>query len=214
MPHVGSAAHWDDVYGSKPHDQVSWWQPDDEVWVDLITDAGIPLDAHIIDVGSGASTLVDALLGHGYQDLTLVDLSAAALHKVRERLEAEDAARAKHVRYMIGDVRGINVGHPVRVWFDRAVFHFFTDPEDRAAYILAMRGALEQGGLAIVSTYAPDGPTTCSGLPVENYDVGDLVAALDAKSWRLVRSERRLHTTPQGDEQPFTVVVLERPEHH
>lgn len=203
--------HWEQVHSAKAVDDVSWWQPDDAVWVDLVVDTGVPTTARVADVGSGSATLIDALLGRGFADITLLDLSGTAVHRAVERVQAEFGEAAGHVHALVGDVRATVLEPPVDVWFDRAVFHFLTDPQDRAAYVLAMRAGVAHGGYAIVSTFAPDGPETCSGLPVMRYDADGLVAALDAHRWTLVRSERRVHTTPWDSEQPFTTVVLRRP---
>lgn len=204
--------YWEQVHAGKDVDDVSWWQPHDSVWVDLVETTGVPTTARIADVGSGSSTLVDALLSRGYADITLLDVSATALHRALERVQAEYGDAAHGVHALIGDVTSTVIEPPVDVWFDRAVFHFLTDPEDRAAYVLALRAGLRRGGYAVVSTYATDGPDTCSGLPVERYDAASLVAALDARAWELLRSERREHVTPWDDVQPFTTVVLRRPE--
>jgi hypothetical protein len=139
-------------------------------------------------------------------------VSATALQRAVERVRAEYGAAADGVRALIGDVTTTIIEPPVDVWFDRAVFHFLTEPEDVAAYVLAMRAGLRRGGYAVVSTYALDGPETCSGLPVARYDAASLVAALDARAWQVLRTERREHVTPWDAVQPFTTVVLHRPE--
>ena len=204
--------YWETVHAAKDVDDVSWWQPHDAVWVDLVETTGVPTSARIADVGSGSSTLVDALLSRGYGDITLLDVSATALQRAVERVRAEYGAAADGVRALIGDVTTTIIEPPVDVWFDRAVFHFLTEPEDVAAYVLAMRAGLRRGGYAVVSTYALDGPETCSGLPVARYDAASLVAALDARAWQVLRTERREHVTPWDAVQPFTTVVLHRPE--
>jgi SAM-dependent methyltransferase len=206
-----SADHWEQVHTATSVGEASWWQPADAVWVDLVDATGVATSARVADIGSGSSALVDALVGRGYTDITLLDLSGTALHRVVERVRAEFGERAAGVRALVGDVRTTVLEPPVDVWFDRAVFHFLTDPEDKAAYVLAMRAGVAPGGYAVVSTFAEDGPEECSGLPVARYDSDGLVTALDASRWTLVRSERRVHTTPAGVEQPFTTVVLRRP---
>ncbi|MFN8158824.1 MAG: class I SAM-dependent methyltransferase [Candidatus Nanopelagicales bacterium] len=204
--------YWEQVHAAKDVDDVSWWQPHDAVWVDLVESTGVPTSARIADVGSGSSTLVDALLSRGFRDITLLDVSATALQRAVDRVRNEYGAKADGVQALIGDVTTTILEPPVDVWFDRAVFHFLTDPEDVAAYVLALRAGLRRGGYAVVSTYALDGPDTCSGLPVTRYDATSLIAALDARAWEVLRTERRQHVTPWDAVQPFTTVVLRRPE--
>ena len=204
--------YWEQVHAAKGVDDVSWWQPHDAVWVDLVESTGVPTSARIADVGSGSSTLVDALLSRGFGDITLLDVSATALQRAVDRVRHEYGAKADGVHALIGDVTTTILEPPVDVWFDRAVFHFLTDPEDVAAYVLALRAGLRRGGYAVVSTYALDGPDTCSGLPVTRYDATSLIAALDARAWEVLRTERRQHVTPWDAVQPFTTVVLRRPE--
>ena len=208
---MGHGEHWESVHATKDVDGVSWWQDDDAVWVDLVELTGAGKDAHIVDVGSGSSTLPDALLRRGHTDITLVDLSPTALARTRERLRATHQHLDDHLRTITADVLELELARRADVWFDRAVFHFLTDPDDRAVYVASLRANLRPGGHAVVATFAADGPETCSGLPVSRYDVDALVEALDAGSWQLVAQQRRVHTTPWGSEQPFTVVVLHRP---
>jgi SAM-dependent methyltransferase len=206
------ARHWESVHSGKEVGGVSWWQEEDEVWVDLVESTGAGRHAHVVDIGSGSSTLADALLDRGWTDLTLVDLSPTALARTRDRLRAAHQQVDAHVRTVVADVLELELHRPADVWFDRAVFHFLTDPADIAVYVASMRSGLRPGGHAVVATFAEDGPLTCSGLPVSRYGPQALVAALDAESWELERSERRVHRTPWDAEQPFTVVVLRRPE--
>ena len=196
-------AHWESVHSTKAVDGVSWWQPEDELWLDLIDDLDLPRDDLVLDVGSGSSLLVDALLARGHRRLVAVDVSSAALERIRERVGSRPG-----VQLIAADVRTLRVEEPVELWHDRAVFHFLTDPADQGAYALSLRAALTPTGHVIVATFAPDGPDTCSGLPVQRYDADALAAALGFAPDAIIRSERRVHTTPWGTEQPFTVVVL------
>ncbi len=196
-------AHWEAVHSTKPVDGVSWWQPEDELWLDLIDVLGLAAEDLILDVGSGSSLLVDALLARGHRRVCAVDVSAAALERIRERV-----GRAPEVQLIAADVRTLRLAEPVALWHDRAVFHFLTDPADQRAYAESVRAALAPGGHVIVATFAPEGPETCSGLPVQRYDADALVAALGFAARDVVRSELRVHITPWGTSQPFTVVVL------
>lgn len=208
---MGGAGHWESVHSGKDVDGVSWWQDDDAVWVDLVELTGAGKGAHIVDVGSGSSTLPDALLRRGHTDITLVDLSPTALARTRDRLRATHQHLDEHLRTITADVLELELARPADVWFDRAVFHFLTEDDDKAVYVASLRAGLRPGGCAVVATFAADGPETCSGLPVARYDADALIAALDAQDWELVSSQRRVHTTPWGSEQPFTVVVLRQP---
>lgn len=196
-------AHWETVHSTKPVDGVSWWQPQDELWLDLIDDLHLAPEDLILDIGSGSSLLVDALLARGHLRLGAVDVSSSALERIRERV-----GHRQGVVLIASDVRTLRIEAPAALWHDRAVFHFLTDPADRQAYAQSLRSALAPGGHVIVATFAPDGPETCSGLPVQRYDAESLVSALGFRSRDLVRSENRVHTTPWGTSQPFTVVVL------
>ena len=194
-----SKAHWEKVYATKPVDGVSWFQAHADQSLRLIREAGVPLTAAIIDVGGGASTLVDDLLQQGYSSLTVLDLSAAALAAARARL----GAPAECVQWIEADVTTATL--PARgydVWHDRAVFHFLTDPDQRQAYVEAVLRSVKPGGHVIVATFADDGPTQCSGLPVMRYSAGELHAQFGAP-FTLLRHEREEHHTPSGAVQKF-----------
>ena len=194
-----SKDHWNHVYTTKDSTNVSWFQAHASQSVDLIKQAHIAKDAEIIDVGGGASTLVDDLLGHGYQHLTVLDLSDAALAVARDRL----GARGDTVSWIAGDITRVEL--PVRqydVWHDRAVFHFLTSEADRQAYVSAVLRAVKPGGLVIVATFAEDGPEQCSGLPVMRYSPDALHAEFGAP-FTLIRKAREEHQTPWGATQKF-----------
>lgn len=192
--------HWQGVHGQKAVDDVSWWQEPDDLWLDLVEDLDLASSTPIVDVGSGSSMLADALVGLGYTQVTALDISQAALDRIRERLG--DA-----VRYQVADVQDFAPDGPVGLWHDRAVFHFLTSESARSGYRRALHAALAADGRAIVATFAPDGPQTCSGLPVQRYNAEDLASAVGLN---LVQAQRRIHRTPWDTEQPFTVAVLSR----
>jgi SAM-dependent methyltransferase len=204
-PQPNRAEHWEGVHAEKGAGDVSWWQETDSLWLDLIERAGASPADPVVDVGAGASLLVDALLDAGFSDVTVLDISAAALDRVARRL----GARAAGVRLVAADVTEFRGDRPYALWHDRAVFHFLTDPADRDAYRASLRANVAPGGLAVLAVFAPDGPETCSGLPVRRYDVQGLVDEIGA-GFALVHAERRVHTTPWGSEQPFTVALLRR----
>ncbi len=192
-------SHWEHIYGNKLPTQVSWYQAHAERSLSLIRRVSPPPNGPIIDVGGGASTLIDDLLDAGYRDLTVLDLSAAALAKARARL----GTRADRVRWIEADILDAplpNSGYAV--WHDRAVFHFLTAPADRARYVAQVRRAIRSGGYVLVATFADDGPTRCSGLEVQRYSPDALHAEFGAP-FRLMASEREEHVTPAGVHQAF-----------
>lgn len=191
--------HWEHVYASKPTTDVSWFQEHAEQSLRLIADTGVPLTASIIDVGGGASTLVDDLLEQGYTSLSVLDISAAALQSAQKRL----GDRAAQVQWIEGDItETVLPAHAYDVWHDRAVFHFLTEPAQRHAYVERVFRAVKPGGHVIVSTFAEDGPLQCSGLPVMRYSADALHAEFGA-AFKLLRHESEAHRTPAGNIQKF-----------
>lgn len=195
---VDRQAHWQQVYETKATDAVSWYQPVPQPSADLLKLAGAAPESGNIDVGGGASTLVDWLLDEGFRDVTVLDLSEAALAAARSRL----GAAASAATWIAADVTKWRPSRQYDVWHDRAAFHFLTDPGDRAAYIDRLRKALRPGGHAIIGTFAHDGPEKCSGLPVERYEAAKLSAVLGGE-FRLVDSCRHDHVTPWRAVQHF-----------
>lgn len=192
-------SHWERIYGNKLPTQLSWYQPHALRSLDLIRRVSPPPDGAIIDVGGGASTLISDLLDAGYHDLTVLDLSATALAKARNRL----GARADTVGWIEADI--LDAPLPTAgysVWHDRAVFHFLTAPADRGRYVAQARRAVRSGGFVLVATFADDGPTRCSGLKVDRYSPEALHAEFGAP-FRLMASEREEHVTPGGIRQAF-----------
>ena len=192
-------SYWDHIYRSELPTQVSWYQPHALRSRELIRRVSPPPDGAIIDVGAGASTLVDDLLDAGYHDLTLLDLSAAALAVARTRL----GTRANRVQWIEGDILEAALPEAgYSVWHDRAVFHFLTMPADRARYVAQVRRAVRPDGFVLVAAFANDGPTHCSGLEVDRYSPEALHAEFGAP-FRLMISEREEHVTPRGVRQSF-----------
>lgn len=200
-------SHWERVYETKPATEVSWFQAQADVSRELIEAAAPDRDAAIIDVGGGASVLVDDLLTAGYARLTVLDISRAALDQARARL----GSRADTVAWLNDDA--LSVALPPAsfdVWHDRAVFHFLTDVGDRRKYVEQVRRALKPGGVIVIGTFAEDGPMKCSGLDVARYSAEQLAAELGA-GFTLVTSRRHEHTTPWGAPQAFTFCVARFP---
>lgn len=200
--------HWQAVYQSREADQVSWYQDDPKLSVDLITAHTGPNDG-VVDVGGGASHLPDALLARGYRNLTVLDLSGAALSASRERIGGPSA----HVTWIEGDVTLWTPDRSYGLWHDRAVFHFLTDKSDQARYLAVMARALAPGGVAVIMTFAEDGPEKCSGLPVQRYSPEDLatrVADLAPDLFAPMENGRFIHVTPGGGEQRFQYSLFRR----
>lgn len=191
--------HWERVYATKPAQSVSWYQEHADQSMRLIRQTGVSLSASIIDVGGGASTLVDDLLEAGYQSLTVLDLSGAALAEARQRLGAK-AGRVQWIEANITDAA--LPAQSYDVWHDRAVFHFLTTPDERHAYVQAVLHAVKPGGHVIVATFAEDGPDQCSGLPVMRYSA-DTLHAQFGSPFVLLRHEKEAHRTPAGGVQKF-----------
>jgi SAM-dependent methyltransferase len=199
------AAHWEQVYRTRDASEVSWFQQEPTVSLELIEELGVSQDAAVLDVGGGTSRLAARLLKRGFGDVSVLDVSARALARAR----AEMGAAGERVRWLEHDVLGLHPARRYDLWHDRAVFHFLVEAADRARYLEVLDATLSEGGVMIVATFALDGPPTCSGLPVARYDEGGLAAQLGAHAIRL-SARRELHTTPSGSVQPFTWVALGR----
>ncbi len=197
--------HWRTVYSEKHPEDVSWYQsaPTQSLLALDRFEAGP--EQSLIDIGGGASTLVDALLARGWHDPTVLDIAAPALAAAQARLG--DAAEA--ATWVVADMTAWQPARQYDIWHDRAVFHFLTEPGQRAAYIRALEQGLAAGGLAIFATFAPDGPEKCSGLVVERYDADKLAATL-GPGFALQASWRDEHLTPWGASQAFTWCVFRR----
>lgn len=198
-------AHWDRVYATRAPDEVSWFQPDPGLSMSMIEAAGAGLGDPVIDIGGGASTLVDALLAAGHRAVTVLDISDKALAAARTRL----GARAESVAWIVADVTRWRPEASYPVWHDRAAFHFLTDAGERAAYMAALRAALRPGGTAIIAAFAADGPERCSGLPVRRYSPALLAGEL-GPGFRLIETTDEEHVTPAGARQHFVFCRFRR----
>ncbi len=197
---MNKKAHWETVYNTKEPTGVSWYRPHLETSLALIQRAAAGrLSAAIIDVGGGESTLVDDLLASGYRNITVLDISQTAIEVSKERL----GAPAEKVHWLVADITEAKMEPGVYdVWHDRAVFHFLTSPEQRAAYVRNAAIAVKPGGHVIISTFGPEGPTKCSGLEVIRYDADSLHGQFGGH-FRLIESSKELHRTPFGTTQQF-----------
>ncbi|NOJ48209.1 class I SAM-dependent methyltransferase [Bradyrhizobium archetypum] len=209
MGEVSRQAHWENVYTTKRENEVSWYQESPAPSLDLIVQAAATRTSTIIDIGGGASRLVDHLVEQGFQDVTVLDLSTAALAAAKSRLESHLGASARQVSWIVADATSWEPARSYDIWHDRAAFHFLTDANDRAAYIARLQRGLKIGGHAIIATFAPDGPEKCSGLPVARYDSASLGRTLGA-AFKPVHTQRHEHATPWGSRQAFQFSIFRR----
>lgn len=195
MEDTAARNHWERVYRDKRPEETSWHQGEPTVSLELIGASGLAHDEPFIDVGGGASRLVDHLLARGYLDLTVLDISGRALQRVRERL-------GEAVVLIESDVTRFTPRRSYRFWHDRAAFHFLTAEAARRSYVAALVRALEPGGHVLIATFAPEGPARCSGLDVVRYDAAALAAEI-GPGFRLENTVWERHLTPLGREQAF-----------
>lgn len=201
----GKQEHWDQVYGGKAHTTVSWYQPTQEPSLRAIQHAGAAPASSLIDVGGGASNLVDALLAQGWRDLTVLDIAASALDAAKDRL----GPLASRVTWVTADITDWTPDRTFDVWHDRAVFHFLSEPKQRNAYRRALLQGTARDSRVIIAAFALDGPDKCSGLPVQRYDAAGLARQL-GDMFQLLKDWREDHVTPWGARQAFTWCVFRR----
>jgi SAM-dependent methyltransferase len=198
-------AHWENVYTTKSDKEVSWFQETPAPSLELIALTRPPVDAAIIDIGGGASRLVDDLLAREFRRLTVLDLSGAALAAAKERLGESGA----EVQWVIADVTKWEPEQTYDLWHDRAAFHFLTDLADQSAYVDRIKRAVKPGGYVIIGTFAPDGPERCSGLPIVRHDA-DTLAVILGSDFVLIDTRRHDHATPWGAIQHFQFSTFRR----
>ncbi|PSO19463.1 class I SAM-dependent methyltransferase [Bradyrhizobium sp. MOS003] len=192
------SSHWDNVYATKGEAEVSWFQDSPTISFEMIRAANQDHGAAIIDIGGGASRLVDVLLEAGYRDVAVLDLSANALDAAKKRI----GPAASRVDWIVADATTWRPAKTYDVWHDRAAFHFLIDPRDRAAYVDRLRSAVAPCGEVIIATFAPEGPEKCSGLPVQRHDSASLAAEL-GPDFEPVETRSEAHHTPWDSTQAF-----------
>lgn len=200
-----SKSHWEQVYQTKAPDAVSWYAPHLETSLKLVQLATQDKNAAIIDVGGGEATLVDDLLEHEYERISVLDISQTAIDVARKRLGAKGAKGAKgtKVAWYCSDITTATLPESYfDVWHDRAVFHFLTSQEDRQKYVKQVMRSVKHGGHVIISTFGPEGPEKCSGLDVVKYDASSLHTEF-GKTFQLIESSTEIHQTPFGTTQQF-----------
>lgn len=191
-------SHWQNVYSTKAENEVSWFQENPAISLRMIGDAQAAADSRIIDIGGGASRLVDALLEQGFCALTVLDISAAALETAKKRL----GGAATTIDWIVADITKWTPTNIYDIWHDRAALHFLTEAGDRDAYVERLRAATAPGSQVIIGTFALDGPEKCSGLPVQRYSSKSL-AELLGPAFALTDSHAEAHHTPWGAVQHF-----------
>lgn len=195
---MNTQQHWENIYGTKSPTGTSWYRPHLELSLQWIIEATPDRTTPILDVGAGESTLVDDLLGAGYQDITVLDISSAALGRLQGRL----GTAADYVCWLVADVTEDPLPSGFGIWHDRAVFHFLITPEQRAAYVRQLLSCVRPGGHILMATFGPQGPQRCSGLPTVRYDAASLQREL-GEHFELNRSALMEHETPSGSIQQF-----------
>ncbi len=202
---AGDKEHWEDVYAKRPPEEVSWYEPIPERSLSLIEAASLNKGAAILDLGGGAAGLAGQLLEAGYLDITVADISSAALEHARRAL----GDRANEVKWVHTDVRDHDFGRQFDLWHDRAVFHFMVEPVDRDRYLAVLGQTLRLGGQLVIATFGPEGPTKCSGLPVVRYSADELAGQLGS-GFERVSSGLESHQTPAGSVQQFLYAQFRR----
>lgn len=205
MQSDGRQAHWEGVYTKKGENEVSWFQENPAPSLELVAQIGATSASAIIDIGGGASRLVDILVERGFEDVTVLDLSEAALEAAKARL----GDRAAQVQWIVADVTKSYPAQTIDVWHDRAAYHFLIDPADRSAYVTRMKQAVKPGGHIVIGTFAIDGPEKCSGLPVNRYDAASLAKEF-GEGFELLDSRRHDHSTPWNSAQRFQFCIFRR----
>jgi len=203
---MSRVTHWDGVYTTKQPQRLSWFQPHLDLSLELLERAGLNRSTRIIDIGAGASTLVDDLLARDVQNLIALDISAAALQVARDRL----GERADRVRWIVSDVTQLDLPpSSIDIWHDRATLHFLVDERDAHKYVEVASRVVTPGGHAVIGGFASDGPAECSHLPVARRGP-EQIAELFAKEFVLVEARRESHTTPGGSLQRFAYALLRK----
>ncbi len=202
---MNSKLHWETVYNTKKPTEVSWYQNDPVISLGMIASTKIDFDQKIIDVGGGASILVDTLHEKGFKDITVLDISLKAIQHAQERLRQN----AQRIKWVEADITEFEPTERYDLWHDRAVFHFLTDPQDRRKYIHTLEKSVKSGGHVIIGTFSLEGPPKCSGLDVERYNVQKMKEELGG-SFELVKSAEDVHMTPWNKEQRFLYCYFRR----
>ena len=198
------ANHWETIHRDK-FTNVGWWQDRNALWLDLVTDIHLPKQSAIIDIGAGASLLLDALIDEGFSNLSALDISSAAISRLEERLGSLPVS----IKFYVGDALHFKASEKFQLWHDRAVFHFLLTSDEQNSYVRVAADSINVDGYLVMATFALDGPEKCSGLPVSRHSK-DSLAEIFSDHFVLEMASERLHLTPSGGQQNFTVCRFRR----
>lgn len=203
--------HWETVYSSKEEKELGWYQPNASISLNLIRECGLSADDIIVDVGSGASVLIDELLMEGFKGVIASDISSYGLEKSKKRLGPE---KSLQVKWVVDDITAstelIKINN-ASLWHDRAVFHFLIEKNQQKQYLKLLNQVIKPGGYVVISTFAKDGALKCSGLNICNYNEHELSEIL-GESYKLIKHLRHMHYNPKGDERPFVYALFQKKE--
>ena len=197
--------HWNQVYENKKATEVSWYEPMPETSLDYITECKLKKDAAIIDIGGGDSFLAEFLIGRGYTDITVVDISESAINRARQRL----GEKADEIKWIVADAAEFKPDRQYDLWHDRAAFHFLTEDEKVEKYLKTIKEAVKPGGYVVLGTFSETGPTKCSGLEIRQYSISEM-QALFAEGFTTMSCKNVDHTTPSGGTQNFTFCSFQK----
>ena len=198
-------AHWDNVYNTKAEDEVSWFQPYPKTSMDFIELVNLPLDANIIDVGGGDSHFVDVLLDKGYRNIWVLDISAKAIERAKQRL----GVRASKINWIVSDITEFDAPVQFDFWHDRAAFHFLTTEDNILKYVSIAKDAIKKNGYLVIGTFSEDGPKKCSGLEIRQYSEASMTAQFEADFER-IKCYQEDHKTPSGKDQNFLYCIFKK----
>lgn len=202
---MSNKQHWGEVYSKRKSTEVTWHQPEPRISLELIRELELLETASIIDIGEGASTLVDYLIKDGFLDISVFDLSSKAMSYSQERLK-EDKSK---VDWIEGDITEFSFDRKFNLWHDRAVFHFLVDSVDQDNYLKILNSSLKESGYLIISTFAEDGPLKCSGLEIVRYSKDEMIKRV-GKNFKCIKFEKETHISPGGMEQKFNYWVFQK----
>ena len=199
-------SHWEQVYATRMAEKLGWYKPRLDTSLSWLAELNLGRSASIIDVGGGASTLVDDLVDAGYESITVLDVAEEALAASKKRL----GRQSEMVMWLSGDITDYSLPpNRFALWHDRAMLHFLVDAEQRDAYHANLMQSLQPGGHVIIGVFAPEAPEKCSGLPVRRYDADSLARFL-GDAFELLRQHKEMHVTPGGVEQMYVYCLFRR----
>ena len=198
--------HWENVYQTKDSTKVSWYEDSPQISIDLIKSfTKNPEDIRIIDVGGGASKLVDFLVDRNYKEISVLDIASTGLNVAKDRL----GRKAMNVKWIVGNILQVKDFGPFDIWHDRAVFHFLTNFDDQQKYAKLAKNSIAENGYLIIGTFDVDGPEKCSQLSVSRYNA-ETLSGIFTDGFKMIQSRPHIHSTPSQSSQSFIFVVMQR----